>query len=153
MNVRQKSSYGMKRGQQPTPASRVQLQTPSHPKYIPFYNQAYLGHNDRATRAAPKHSPYEVATSAHVSRPKSAVSGRSRRTDFSRQQSSKCGSKISRRKSTGRPGTAAHVRRSRATELEQILENERVKRKSLENEVEQLRMLSSHALSFYNQQN
>lgn len=132
MNMRTKSAYGLKGGQQPK--GRIRLQPPTHPKFIPFDTQAYRGQADQATRKKPKHAPSEPTEYGSVrSRPKSAVSRRTGGT-FSR---------------ASRHTASRASNRIKAKDLEKELDQERQYRKYLEKEVEHLRMISSQALSFY----
>ena len=133
MNMRTNSAYGLKPGTQPK--GRLRLKPPSHPKFIPFNTQAYMGRRDTACRSKPRHNPSEYGSDfgSIRSRPKSAVSrrsGRSGRSNFSRASTSKVSSR-------------------KVRELEHALADEKQHREDLEKEVEKLRMLSSHALSFY----
>lgn len=119
MNLRSRSSYGLRGGQQPK--GRLHHRAPNNPKYPAFAEVAYGTKTDTAFRAAPKHDPSESYSAQEYplySRPKSAVSIRSRRTETT----------FSRKAPSNRPETAAHSRRSKARDLEHILEKEKTRR-------------------------
>ena len=98
LNYRTISTYMLRGGQQQK--GKIALQPPSHPKYPPMFSQAYYNQQDLATRAKPKHVPDDIS---HQGRPKSAVSRRTRTTDFSRAKRTE-----SRRSKPSRPQTAHH---------------------------------------------